>query len=198
MLLFLCFLLIFLLTRFINKPSSIFKRFNYFPDIIHFLFGIISVVISDPSAFVGCVVGHCRIFCFLSFFCHLTFFFVFVFCTLLPTLLLIILLGSEYFLANSVSIFFSNGRPTFTNGLRKLSNCPYWLINFPVAPFNKFSLFSEDLITFKITFISLLLSGFPEPEISGFFLLILLPRTLNIVLTGSFKRFTLIQLNLYS
>ena len=63
--------------------------------------------------------------------------------------------GKKAFLANGVSIFFINGKPAVINGLRKFKNPPYWPAIFLVVPFNNIPLFSKDLITFIILFISL-------------------------------------------
>ena len=52
------------------------------------------------------------------------------------------------------------------NGLRKLVNAPSGLVVFLVVSFNKIPLFSEDLITFIIFFISLFVSVFPNPYVS--------------------------------
>ena len=42
---------------------------------------------------------------------------------------------------------------------------PYWLVIFWVVSCNKISLFSKDLITFIIYFISLFVKVIPEPKI---------------------------------
>ena len=50
-------------------------------------------------------------------------------------------------LANGVSTFFTNGKPTNINGLRTFRNPPFLLPIFLVVLFNKIPLFSKDLIT---------------------------------------------------
>ena len=79
-------------------------------------------------------------------------------------------------LANGVSTFFINGKPAAINGLRKLRNP--WLVVFLVVPFNKIPLFSKDLISFIISFISLIVSVIlqPSPAIYYLTLYICLPR----------------------
>ena len=59
-------------------------------------------------------------------------------------------------LANSVSTFFINGKPTDIHGQRKLRNSPS-LIIFLEDFFNKNPVFSKELITFTVSFISLFL-----------------------------------------
>ena len=71
--------------------------------------------------------------------------------------------GINTLLANGVITFFINGRPTFTNGARNLSNLPSCIIILAVVSFNKIPRFSKDLITFIISFISLFVSVIPEP-----------------------------------
>ena len=51
-----------------------------------------------------------------------------------------------------------NGKPAAINGLRKVKNSPSWLVIFL-----EISLFSKDLITFIISFISLSVRVIPEP-----------------------------------
>ena len=46
-----------------------------------------------------------------------------------------------------------------------MGNFPFWLVIFLVVPFNEISLFSKDLITFIISFISLFVRVIPEPVI---------------------------------
>ena len=58
--------------------------------------------------------------------------------------------GAKTILANIVSIFFTDGKQTGINALRKLRNLPSWLVIFLVVPFKKIPLFSKDLITFLI------------------------------------------------
>ena len=62
-----------------------------------------------------------------------------------------------------MSTFFIYGKPTDTNGLKKLRNPPFWVVIFLVVPFNKIPLFCKDLITLVISFISLFVSVIPEP-----------------------------------
>ena len=59
--------------------------------------------------------------------------------------------GIKTLLANGVSTFFINGKPTVINGRKKLRNPPSCLIIYVVASFNK--IFSEDLIILIISFI---------------------------------------------
>ena len=59
--------------------------------------------------------------------------------------------------------FFINGKPDDMNSLRKLRNRPSWLLIFLVVLFNKIRLFSKDLITFVMYFISLFAIAIPEP-----------------------------------
>ena len=61
--------------------------------------------------------------------------------------------GIKMIFTSSVSTFFINGKPTFINGQRKLSNPPPSLIIFPVAPFNKIYLFSKDFYNIFYLFI---------------------------------------------
>ena len=56
-------------------------------------------------------------------------------------------------LAKRVSTFLINGKSI--NGLKKLRNPPFWPELFIVAPFKEIRLFSKDLVTFAIPFISL-------------------------------------------
>ena len=62
--------------------------------------------------------------------------------------------GIKTLLVNGVSILLINYKPTVTDGIRKFKNRPYWLAIFLVVPFDKISLFSRDLITFILSFIS--------------------------------------------
>ena len=62
-----------------------------------------------------------------------------------------------------MSTFFIDGETTFIKGPRKLSNPSSWLIIVPVAAFHKILLFSKNLITFMISFISVFVSVIPEP-----------------------------------
>ena len=69
--------------------------------------------------------------------------------------------GTKMLLAYSVRTFFINGKLAVINGLRKLRNSHFWLITFLIVSFNKYRLFSKDLITFMIPFISLHVSVIP-------------------------------------
>ena len=62
--------------------------------------------------------------------------------------------GIKTLLVNGVSILLINYKPTINDGIRKFKNRPYWLAIFLVVPFDKISLFSRDLITFILSFIS--------------------------------------------
>ena len=75
--------------------------------------------------------------------------------------------GTKTLLANGVSTYFINGKPTDINSLRKLRNPPFWLLMILVlvVSFNKIPVFSKDLITFAISFTSLFVSVVPEPVI---------------------------------
>ena len=64
-----------------------------------------------------------------------------------------------------MSTFFFNGKPTFTNGVRKLPrNPPSWLSIFSIVPFHKIPLFSRDLITSISYSVSLFDRVIPEPN----------------------------------
>ena len=76
-----------------------------------------------------------------------------------------------HFLARVVSTVFINDKPAVINGLRKFKNLPSWIVIFLVVPFNKIPLFSKDLITFTISFISLFVRVIPEPLLDVNFLL---------------------------
>ena len=52
-----------------------------------------------------------------------------------------------------------------------MRNHPSWLVIFVVAPFNKIPLFSENLITFIMPFMSLFVSVISEPSLIGNFIL---------------------------
>ena len=67
--------------------------------------------------------------------------------------------GSKTILASGGSKLFINGKPTLMN---KLRNLPFWFITFSIVAFNEILLFSKDLITLIISFISLLLNVTPE------------------------------------
>ena len=64
-------------------------------------------------------------------------------------------------LANGVSTFFINGKPTDINGLRKLKNLLPWLVMFLAVSSKNMPLFSKDLIAFII--FSLFVNVIPEP-----------------------------------
>ena len=70
-----------------------------------------------------------------------------------------------------VSAIFINGKPAIINGLRKFKNPPSWQVIFVVVSFIKIPLFSKDLITFIIYFISLFVRVIPEPLLNVKFLL---------------------------
>ena len=63
--------------------------------------------------------------------------------------------GTETNLVKSVSTGFIKSKPVFTKEPRKLSNLPFWRVIFLVVPFNKITIFSEEIITFIIYFVSL-------------------------------------------
>ena len=71
---------------------------------------------------------------------------------------------NKTFLANGVSTLFINGKPAVINGLRKFKNPPSWLVIFLVVPCNKITLFSKDLITLIIFFISLFVRVISFPK----------------------------------
>ena len=68
--------------------------------------------------------------------------------------------GNKRLLARGVSKLFIYGKPAAINGLRKLRNPSSWLVRFLVVPFSKFFLFSKDLITSIISFISMFVQWF--------------------------------------
>ena len=70
--------------------------------------------------------------------------------------------GNKTFLANGASTFFVNDIRTLINEAR---NHFFVFITFSVVPFNKISLFSEDVVTFEISFISAFADVVPEPSI---------------------------------
>ena len=72
--------------------------------------------------------------------------------------------GKKALLANGVSAHFVNGKLAVINGLRKFKNPPFCLVLFLVAPFNKIPLFSNNLISFIISFISLSVRVMPAPK----------------------------------
>ena len=55
-----------------------------------------------------------------------------------------------------------NAKPAVINGLKKLRNLPGWHKFFLVVPFDRFPLFSKDLITFMIFFVSISVRDIPE------------------------------------
>ena len=69
------------------------------------------------------------------------------------------------FWAIGVSTFFINGKAVVINGLRKLRDPPSWLVIFLVVPFSKIALFSKDLITVTVSFISLFVNAIQESRI---------------------------------
>ena len=71
---------------------------------------------------------------------------------------------TKMLLANGMSAFFINSKPTKVNGLIKLRHAPSGIVIILVVPFYKASLFSKDLITFIISFTSLLVSIISETE----------------------------------
>ena len=71
-----------------------------------------------------------------------------------------------------MSTFFINGKPTDFDGLRKLRNPPSSIIILLIVPIKKIPLFSEDLITFIIYFISLFFSVFHLERNESLFLFI--------------------------
>ena len=77
--------------------------------------------------------------------------------------------GTKTFLDNHVSSFFINKKPAVISCFRKLENSVSWLVVFLVVSFYKIPLFSEDLITFIISFISLLVKFIPEPACFAIF-----------------------------
>ena len=84
-------------------------------------------------------------------------------------------------LANGVRIILNAAKPAVINGLIKLRNPYSWLLIFS----GKIPLFSKDLVTFMISFISLFVSVILEPTNKipfSFFL----PRTLTPVSTSRF------------
>ena len=62
-------------------------------------------------------------------------------------------------------LFPINGTPPVINGLRKLRYHPSWLVIFVLVPSNRVLLFSKDLFTFIISFISLFVKVIAEPLI---------------------------------
>ena len=79
--------------------------------------------------------------------------------------------GNKTLSAKGVSTVFINCKPAVVNGLRKVKNPPSWLVIFLVVLLNKIPLFSKDLITFIICFISLFVVNriIPEPVNDEFF-----------------------------
>ena len=62
-----------------------------------------------------------------------------------------------------MSAIFIYYEPTIIDGIRKFKNRPYWLLIFIVVSFNEIPLFSKDLITFIMSFISRFVRVIPEP-----------------------------------
>ena len=69
------------------------------------------------------------------------------------------------FSSNEVSTLFINGTPAAANGLRKLRNPPSWVLISVEVPFDSIPLFSKDLFTFIISFISLFVRVISEPVV---------------------------------
>ena len=65
-------------------------------------------------------------------------------------------------LAIDESTHFINGKPAVINGLTKLRSSHFWPVIFLVVTFSKIPLFSKDLFTFLISFISLFVRVNPE------------------------------------
>ena len=84
-------------------------------------------------------------------------------------------------LAKGANTFFIKVKPVFTKGPRKLSNPPFWQVNFLVVPFNKIPLFSKELITFIIFFVPLFVSAIPESSFVAKFL----PNSFYLLLNSS-------------
>ena len=74
-----------------------------------------------------------------------------------------------------MSTFFIYYKPNIIDGIRKFKNCPYWRALFLVVSFNEIPLFSKDLITFIISFISWFIRVIPEPVTNEIAFLIFLP-----------------------
>ena len=91
--------------------------------------------------------------------------------------------GTKTLLGDGVSKCFINGKPAVINGLRKLRNPPSWLVFFLVVHFIKIPLFSKDLITFIISFISLFVRVIPQPIVNEIPFSIFLPIILSPVST---------------
>ena len=71
--------------------------------------------------------------------------------------------GVKTLLVNGVSARFIYYKPTIIDGIRKFKNRPYWLVIFLVISFNEIPLFSKDLISFIISFISCFVRVIAEP-----------------------------------
>ena len=63
-----------------------------------------------------------------------------------------------------VSTLFINGKASAINSLRKSKNPLSWLELFVLVSFNKIAVFSKDLITFTISFISLFVQVISAPN----------------------------------
>ena len=94
--------------------------------------------------------------------------------------------GTKTLLLNGVSAFFIKGKWVVINGLRKLQKHPSWLLIFLVVLFNKIPIFSNDLITFIISLISLFLSVSPGPHNLKILFLVFLTIILSPLLFSSF------------
>ena len=97
--------------------------------------------------------------------CKIQFFFVFWIAASVADATAVNSNGKKTYLANDVSNVFINSKAIVINELRKLRNPPSWLVIYLVVSFNKFPLFSKDLITLIISFMSLLVNVIPKPEI---------------------------------
>ena len=74
-------------------------------------------------------------------------------------------------LARDVRTVFINGKPAVINGLSKFKSRPSRQVIFLAVPFSKVLLFSKDLITFTMSFISLFVRVIPEHLLDANFLL---------------------------
>ena len=72
--------------------------------------------------------------------------------------------AAETLLTEGVSSFFTNGKPSVINRLKKLRNPLPIVVIFILVPLNKIPLFSRELITSTIFFMSLRVSVIPEPQ----------------------------------
>ena len=65
--------------------------------------------------------------------------------------------------AHGVSTLFVYYNPSISDGIGKFKNLLYWLAIFRVVSFNEIPLFSKELLTFKIYFMSWFVRVIPEP-----------------------------------